>query len=589
MRPLRAQDGMGLLELSEAALHQVRLARADALVPYYLGSLVFVLAFLYFWADMMQGAASWRYVNSASFGVALAFIWMKSWHAVYCAKLRARLSGTDTGRWTFARAVRLVAAQAFIHATGFIVLPVALLVVVPFGIVHAFYQNANLYAAAEDNTLREVVARSWKEAKRWPGQSAKLLWLFSPIPLLLGAGLYLFMIPLMEAVTPDWRMAFFYVFSVILTLLILPMSPIGVVITANVAILLGNLPSLLRSLFGIETAVAMGGSTGNSTFLAICVGIAFMIMDPVLKAAFVLRCFHGESLYTGEDLRIALKTVATRAARTMSLLLVAAIAAAGAPTARAQEFPDAQRETAQALDQAINNVLEQKEYTWRAPKEIPDDAFRDSFFSRFLEEVARSIRRAFEAFANFVRWLDNLLSGSGGGVGGGSSGSWVSASRMFLWILLIGVLVALAVIVVRILLQRRAGVVEAARATPVAVPNIEEESVTADALPEEGWLTLARELMERGELRLAMRALFLATLAVLAHREYIRIAKHKSNREYLREVERRAHSAPELSPELQQTVRAFEQVWYGDYAVDPPRFEQFNQRQERIRMLAKQQ
>jgi len=47
------------------------------------------------------------------------------------------------------------------------------------------------------------------------------------------------------------------------------------------------------------------------------------------------------------------------------------------------------------------------------------------------------------------------------------------------------------------------------------VPDLADENIRADQLPEDGWTKLARELLERGEFRLAMRAFYLASLAHL--------------------------------------------------------------------------
>lgn len=159
-----------------------------------------------------------------------------------------------------------------------------------------------------------------------------------------------------------------------------------------------------------------------------------------------------------------------------------------------------------------------------------------------------------------------------------------------LWFLVFGALLAaLAIIVYRIYKQRKVQPIAAVAAPVLVTPNLEDEDVSADALPEDGWLTLARDLMERGDLRLAMRALFLASLAVLSHRELIRITKAKSNREYLRELQRRSHAAPAVPPIFESSIRAFERVWYGDHEVDRFAFSEFNADQERIRTLAKQQ
>ena len=81
---------------------------------------------------------------------------------------------------------------------------------------------------------------------------------------------------------------------------------------------------------------------------------------------------------------------------------------------------------------------------------------------------------------------------------------------------------------------------------PLLTPDLTDENVKADDLSTNRWLTLAGELAEKGELRLAMRALYLATLAHLADREMITIEVYKSNREYERELKRRAHEHQEL-------------------------------------------
>ncbi len=49
------------------------------------------------------------------------------------------------------------------------------------------------------------------------------------------------------------------------------------------------------------------------------------------------------------------------------------------------------------------------------------------------------------------------------------------------------------------------------------VPDLTDENVRADQLPEDGWTKLARELLERGEFRLAMRA-FISPLSPILPR-----------------------------------------------------------------------
>ena len=79
----------------------------------------------------------------------------------------------------------------------------------------------------------------------------------------------------------------------------------------------------------------------------------------------------------------------------------------------------------------------------------------------------------------------------------------------------------------------------------------------------DGWLALAREQMERGEWRLALRALYLATLARLAGEGLISLATFKTNLDYEREVRRRALSRAEVVTRFAARRREFEAVWYG--------------------------
>jgi hypothetical protein len=115
------------------------------------------------------------------------------------------------------------------------------------------------------------------------------------------------------------------------------------------------------------------------------------------------------------------------------------------------------------------------------------------------------------------------------------------------------------------------------------LPDLRDEGVTADQLPEDGWLQLARDLVQRGELRLALRASYLAGLAHLASRQLIGLARHKSNHDYDRELRRRARTNAELLAAFDRNLSAFERTWYGTHAVTPETLGDFTQNLERIR------
>ena len=58
-----------MVELLEEAVHLVRLAPAGSLSAYYVGSLPFVLALLYFWADMSRSAFAGERLAAGAMGL----------------------------------------------------------------------------------------------------------------------------------------------------------------------------------------------------------------------------------------------------------------------------------------------------------------------------------------------------------------------------------------------------------------------------------------------------------------------------------------------------------------------------------------
>jgi hypothetical protein len=89
--------------------------------------------------------------------------------------------------------------------------------------------------------------------------------------------------------------------------------------------------------------------------------------------------------------------------------------------------------------------------------------------------------------------------------------------------------------------------------------------------------------VSRGELRLALRAFYLASLAHLAQREFIRLERYKSNHDYDRELQRRARGNGVLLEAFDENLLAFERAWYGDHDVTPGMLDGFSQNMERIR------
>jgi hypothetical protein len=126
---------------------------------------------------------------------------------------------------------------------------------------------------------------------------------------------------------------------------------------------------------------------------------------------------------------------------------------------------------------------------------------------------------------------------------------------------------------------------ETPRDTGTEKIDLNDETITADALPRQQWLAMALEMMAKGDTRAALRAYYLAILSQLGDRGRIAIARYKSNRDYLGELSRRSHAEPELLDLFSRCVTSFERAWYGMHSVVKSQLDQFVSDQERISLL----
>lgn len=170
-------------------------------------------------------------------------------------------------------------------------------------------------------------------------------------------------------------------------------------------------------------------------------------------------------------------------------------------------------------------------------------------------------------FDGLRRWVGDLFPGDD--AGGGEAGrrvafNWFALLQWGAFILIVGVAGLLVFALWKVWVHNRASVPQtAAMPAPLAVPDLRDETVEASRLPADGWLDLARQQMAAGEWRLALRALFLATLARRAHEGLLSLARFKTNLDYETELRRRARQNVAVVEDFRQRRRQFEDVWYG--------------------------
>jgi hypothetical protein len=529
------------LDLVEESFHLLRLASPGTYAAYFVGTLPFVLGVLFFWSDMSRSPFAAQRLATGALGLSLLFCWMKLWHTVFASRIVAQLSGEAPPPWTALRLWRAALNQAILQPLGLFLIPLSLVILFPFGWVYAFFQNATVLGASETQLL-PLMSKAWREARLWPTQNHGILLMLKGLSLVALFDLLL-----------GWA-GFVY---------------------------------MLQSFFGIQTAFTQSiWAFLNTTFFAVLVSLLYLCIDPLVKTIYSLRCFYGESLHTGRDLKADLKSFhPIPAAAVAALLFLTALPAFSAevdrpPQAPAQPLLEKTSISPVELDQSIEKVLRKREYTWRLPRsnDSLDKKLKENAFLKMLEEWGKSIRDGLDKFINWLTRGKNANMSMPG-----SAQTWFIVMRGLMLLLILALVFAAVWLVIKIWRRYERDDVVALSAFSGAGPDLNDESVAADQLPEEGWLRLARELWAKGEFRLGVRALYLASLAHLAGRRLLTIARFKSNREYQLELSRRAHSQSDLIELFSSNVSVFERIWYGVHAVNVELFERFASNVERMK------
>jgi hypothetical protein len=249
----------------------------------------------------------------------------------------------------------------------------------------------------------------------------------------------------------------------------------------------------------------------------------------------------------------------------------------------ASATPNGARLPAAEVNQQLERVLIAPEYAWRNPSKAEAPPGWLEQLQDWLKEGLRSLSQAIDRLGRALgKWLSSLFpQGPGLPLGGGTDGMAVVA-QVLSWIAIAGAIVALTLILVKVL-SRKSTVTLPQAPVAAPTPDLESEDTTADQLPEDEWLRLARQKANDGDLRQALRALFLATLSLLGAHGHILIRKSKSNFDYERELKRKLTSAPGLDEIFSVDRKLFERCWYGAYPVTVTEFEQSDSLYQRLK------
>lgn len=540
----------GGLSLSEQSVHLLRRSGAPALVEYYIGSLPFTLGLLYFWSDMSRNPMAYTYCGPSSAGLALLFIWMKYWQVRFCRRLTCLLQDAAPESWPLSRSLATMARQCALHATGMALLPLAGLIVLPMGWIYAFYQNVTVLDGPESKGLVQLGRSATRQSLLWPAQNH----------------------------------LFLSVISVFATLVLI-----------NLGITLITLPNLLKSLLGVETVFTLSAwSMLNTTFFAALCILCYLCVDPIIKAGYVLRCFHGVSLQTGDDIRAGLKPYLKAVLPVLVLAVGLGTSLVRAQDAPAPVFTPRQTVTdirgySHQLDEAIDQVLQKRRFAWRLPREkVAQETDEPGWLASLFNWIGDGFETLYQTVKDWIgkciEWLENLLpepkpkqlnSGT----------DWRGLHKVVFYVTGLVLAVLLVLMMRRWRRMRQPSVRDTGKHAAPQVIDLSDENVSAQDLPTDRWLRLAVELMENGDYRSALRAFYLSVISVLADGNRLAPARHKSNQDYYRELAQRAHAEPEVLQVFHRCLISFERAWYGMHPVSRDQLDRFVNDQERINAL----
>jgi hypothetical protein len=163
------------------------------------------------------------------------------------------LTGRPDAPWSVRRILSVLAVQASIQSWGLILRPIAAVLTLPVVWVSAFYQSVTVVGDGNEQE-RSVLGRALAQARLWPLQAHGIVSILS-----------------------------FFSFFVWL----------------NFCLALAAGPYALKMFFGIQTEYTRSIEAYlNTTFFTASIALTSLAVDPLRKAIFVIRCFHGAALHT---------------------------------------------------------------------------------------------------------------------------------------------------------------------------------------------------------------------------------------------------------------------------------------------------
>lgn len=511
----------GPLDILEEAFDLLQHAPASVWLRYLAGAAPLIVGLLFVWNEFSSAGGPTHNPVIAALFLVALLVWFYRCRQIFAGHLRGILSLKSGDVGAPVRGWLL----ACFEGTKLIVIPLAAISVLPLAYATAFYRSLTLFAA-EGLGPREASARAWKAAIAWQREN----WFVIAILNLLG---------------------------------------FAVIVDVSVTVILA--PMLVKIFTGYESVSMERGSSALGIQFPVILALTWLCFDPLLQAVYTVRAFQWEGLRTGEDLLVRLRRLAP-------LLVLFCLATHCLPAAP----PTLSRDN---LNNSIDQTLNSPDYAWRIPPPVSEAEQKDWFIDT-VDRIVALVKRGWtvisDLWSELIDWIGNMLRNTVPAPGKTQPGK-PTAVRPVFYLLGLGI-TGLALALLWKFGSRKKLSVAAVAAGPSAV-DLTDEALLASDLPEDEWLQMAERYAGSGDLRLALRALYLGTLALLNHRGLLTVHACKSNRDYERELRRRSRDNG-LTQIFGVNIRSFERSWYGFHDVTGEQLQIFRENLGRMRTYA---
>ncbi|MCD4819219.1 MAG: hypothetical protein K8S23_11065 [Candidatus Cloacimonetes bacterium] len=272
---------------------------------YYIGTLPFMIVFMFFWASMSYNPLAQGNLMIYSMVLTILFIWMKTWQAIFTLNLKNRIYNKSISL-NYKDFLRISRVQLLTQPLGIILIPLSFISLFLFPLFYSFQQNLTILST-NDEKITDIRKKAWAFTGAEKKQNFLLTWLLSPYQLTFGMILMLLIIPFIEKMYPEIP---FYSLFPIGFILMLPLNPFGFTVAINILLYIFQLPYLLKMFFGIESIFTISGPYFfNTTFVLVITVFTYLCLDPLIKAVYTLRCFYLETRVNGDDIKIKLNRI----------------------------------------------------------------------------------------------------------------------------------------------------------------------------------------------------------------------------------------------------------------------------------------